>query len=166
MQKVLALSLVAIATGAHAETFFDDARVQSAEPQYETISVPRQECATQNIVAVQQVDTGPTYGGAIIGGVTGGLLGNRVGRGHGREAATALGAVVGALAGDSLASRGGARQYVEVPEQVTNCRTVSDLQTQITGYRVNYWYRGQSYTTFTRSQPGPFLRVRVSVNPA
>lgn len=166
MKKFVLIPVLAAAVAAHAETFFDEAQVRSAEPQYESVAIPRQECATQNVMQVQQVDSGRNYGGAMIGGVAGALLGNRVGGGHGREAATALGAVVGAFTGDSLANENRSVQYQEVPEQVTSCRTVSDMQTRITGYRVNYWYRGQDYTTFMRNPPGPLLRVRVSVDPA
>jgi uncharacterized protein YcfJ len=163
---VLIPVLAASALAAHAETFFDEAQVRSAEPQYESIAVPRQECGTQTVTQVQQVNTGRDYGGAVVGGVAGALLGNQVGGGHGRQAATALGAVVGAFTGDNLANQGRNPQYQEVPQQVTTCRTVSDVQSRITGYRVNYWYHGQSYTTIMRDQPGPVLRVRVSVDPA
>ena len=48
---------------------------------------------------------------------------------------------------------------------MTTCRTVNDVQSRITGYRVNYEYRGQHYTTLMRENPGPNLQVRVSVDP-
>lgn len=152
--------------GAHADTFFDNARVRSAQPQYESVSVPRQECSTQWVNETRPVDSGPNYGGAVIGGVAGAVLGNQVGKGHGREAATAVGAVVGALAGDRIAGAGREReQYQVVPREVTSCRTVNDTQTRLTGYRVDYDYRGQTYTTFMRDNPGPNLQVKVSVEP-
>jgi uncharacterized protein YcfJ len=108
---------------------------------------------------------GQNYGGAVVGGVAGAVLGNQVGKGHGREAATAVGAVVGALAGDHLANRDRVEQYEVVPREVTSCRTVNDVQTRITGYRVTYDYRGQHYTTIMGENPGPNLQVRVSVEP-
>lgn len=167
MKKVLLIPVLAAAAAAsNAETFFDEAQVRSAEPQYESVAVPRQECATQTVTQVQQVNTGRDYGGAVVGGIAGALLGNQVGRGHGREASTALGAVVGAFTGDNLENQGRTPQYQESPQQVTTCRTVSDVQNRITGYRVNYWYRGQRFTTILPNQPGPVLRVRVSVDPA
>jgi uncharacterized protein YcfJ len=157
------------ATGAvavQAETFFDNARVRSAEPQYETIGVPRDECTSQWVNETRRtVVGGQNYGGAIVGGVAGAVLGNQVGKGHGREAATAVGAVVGAVAGDRLANQDRREQYEEAPRQVTSCRTVNDPQTRITGYRVGYDYRGQHYTTLMREDPGPSLQVRVSVDP-
>lgn len=167
MKKFALIPFLAVAAvAAHAETFFDEAQVRSAEPQYESVALPRQECATQTVTQVQQVNTERNYGGAVVGGVAGALLGNQVGGGHGREAATALGAVVGAFTGDNLANQGRGPQYQEVPQQVTTCRTVSDVQQRVTGYRVTYWYRGQAYTTMMRNPPGPVLRVRVSVDPA
>ena len=103
----------------------------------------------------------------MIGGVAGGLLGHQVGKGHGKDAATAVGAVVGALAGDHVANRDQAPQYVQdAPREVKQCRTVNEVQQQLTGYRVNYEYHGQVYSTITRENPGHSLPVRVSVVPA
>jgi len=156
-----------LATGAvavHAETFIENARVRAVEPQYENVATPRQECSTQVINEQPPVGGGQNYGGAVLGGVVGGLLGNQVGGGHGREAATAAGAVVGALTGDRLANNQ-PQQYQVVPREVTNCRTVNDVQPRLTGYRVTYDWRGQEYTTFMRDNPGRDMRVRVSVEP-
>jgi uncharacterized protein YcfJ len=150
-------------TAAYADTFFDNARVRSAEPQYESVAMPREECSTSVVNETRRIDSGPNYGGVVVGGVAGGVLGNQVGKGHGREAATAVGAVLGALAGDRIAR--GNEQYQVVPREVTSCRTVNDVQNRLTGYRVNYDYRGQHYTTFMRDNPGPSLQVRVSVEP-
>ncbi len=151
--------------GAQAETFFDNARVRSAEPQYESVSIPRQECSSQVVNETRQVSGGQNYGGAVVGGVAGALLGNQVGKGHGREAATAVGAVVGALAGNNIANQNRQDQYQVVPREVTSCRTVNELQTRLTGYRVTYDYRGMQYSTILRDNPGPNLQVRVSVDP-
>ena len=163
--------LAAAITGAQAETFVDRARVRSVDPQYENVAVPRNECSSQwinetrRVGGVQQYGAAQQYGGVVLGGVAGALLGNQVGRGHGREAATALGAVVGAFSGDRLANRGGWDQYDQVPREVTQCRTVSDVQTRVTGYRVSYDYHGQVYSTLMHHNPGPSLPVRVSVEP-
>jgi uncharacterized protein YcfJ len=157
-----------LATGAiavHAETFFDNARVRGVEPQYENVTVPRQECNTQVVNEQRPVGGGQNYGGAVVGGIAGALLGNQVGKGHGREAATAAGAVVGALAGDRYANGNRQEQYEVVPREVTNCRTINEVQPRLTGYRVKYDYRGQQYTTFMHENPGPNLQLRVSVEP-
>jgi uncharacterized protein YcfJ len=152
--------------GVQAETFFDNARVRSVQPQYESINIPRNECSTQWVNETRRAaGGGQNYGGAIVGGVAGAVLGNQVGKGHGREAATAVGAVVGAFAGDRLANGNREEQYQVVPREVTSCRTVDDVQTRITGYQVTYDYRGRHYTTMMRENPGPSLQVRVSVDP-
>lgn len=166
MQRLaIATLLAASAIGLHAETWVDTARVRTVEPQYENVTVPRQECTRQVVTEVRQVGGDRQYGGAVVGGLAGGLLGNQVGRGHGREAATALGAVIGAFSGDAIANRDRVVQTQEVPREVTSCRTVNDVQARLQGYRVGYDYRGQAYTTLLRDNPGPTLQVRVSVEP-
>jgi uncharacterized protein YcfJ len=159
----------AAAAGAQAQTFNDTARVRQVEPQYETVSVPRQQCHTQWVTEQQPVAApGRNYGGLVLGGVVGGLAGNQIGKGHGREAATAVGAVVGALAGEHLAGQNGwgaQPQYQPVQRQVQNCQTVNDVQNRLTGYRVTYEYRGQNYTTVVRDNPGKTIPVQVSVTP-
>jgi uncharacterized protein YcfJ len=157
--------LASAAFAAQAETFFDNARVREVQPQYENVTVPRNECATQWVNEQRPVYGGPNYGGAVVGGVAGAILGNQVGRGHGREAATAVGAVVGAIAGDRIANNNRPEQYEVVPREVTSCRTVNEVQAHLTGYRVTYDYRGQQYSTFMHENPGPSLQLRVSVEP-
>ena len=161
-------ALLAIATtafGAQAHSYADNARVLGSEPQYENVSVPRQECRSDWVTEARPAG-GRNYGGAVVGGLAGGLLGNRIGRGHGREAATAVGAVLGALTGDNIANRDRWEQPNEpFSREVTSCRTVSDVQSRIVGYRVDYEYRGQRLSTLMQDQPGPFVPVRVSVEP-
>jgi uncharacterized protein YcfJ len=161
--------LAAVAAGAQAESFIDHARVRSVEPQYENVATPRNECTSHWVSEPPRpVAAEHNSGGAVIGGVAGGILGHQVGKGSGRDVATAVGAVVGALTGDHLANRDRAPQYAqqqEAPREVRQCRTVNDVQTQLTGYRVNYEYRGQVYSTFMRENPGHSLPVRVSVVP-
>jgi len=163
--------LAAGAAVAQAESFIDHARVRSVDPQYENVTTPRNECTSQWVSEprrVAPVAGDRNYGGAVIGGVAGGILGHQVGKGSGKDVATAVGAVVGALAGDHVANRDRAPQYAqyeEAPREIRQCRTVNDVQTQLTGYRVNYEYRGQVYATFMRENPGPSLPVRVSVVP-
>ena len=162
---ILLLPLLASAAlSAHADTYIDTARVRSVQPQYETVSVPRQECSSQWINETHRVEGQRSYGGAVIGGVAGAVLGNQVGKGHGREAATALGAVGGAFTGDRMSNRGGER-YEQVPRQVQTCQTVNDMQQRLTGYQVAYEYRGQEFVALLPQDPGPRLQVRVSVDP-
>ncbi|ABE43885.1 glycine zipper 2TM domain-containing protein [Polaromonas sp. JS666] len=159
-----------LAAGAQAQTFNDTARVRNVNPQYENVSVPRNECTSQWVTEQQPVAASRNYGGLAVGGVAGAVLGNQVGKGHGREAATALGAVVGALAGEHFANQngwGGGYQQAAQPQQrqVQTCNTVNDVQSRLTGYQVEYEYRGQVYSTVTRENPGRTLPVRVSVAP-
>ncbi len=158
-----------LAAGAQAQTFNDTARVRTVNPQYENVSVPRNECTSQWVTDQQPVAASRNYGGLALGGVAGALLGNQVGRGHGREAATAVGAVVGALAAEHFANQNNLGGYQQVSQplqrQVQNCRTVNDTQSRLTGYQVEYEYRGQIYTAVTRENPGRTLPVRVSVAP-
>lgn len=162
----LLLPLLAATTlGAQAETFVDTARVRDVQAQYDSITVPRQECTTQWINETHRVEAPRNYGGAIVGGLAGAVVGNQVGNGHGREAATALGAVVGAFTGDRIARRGHGDRYEQVPRQVQTCQTVNEVQQRLTGYRVTYDYRGQEYTALLPEHPGRHLQVRVSVDP-
>jgi len=159
-----------LAAGAQAQTFNDTARVRNVAPQYENVSVPRNECTNQWVTEQQPAVSSRNYGGLALGGVAGALLGNQVGKGHGREAATAVGAVVGALAGEHFANQnnfGGGYQQASQPQQrqVQNCRTVNDVQSRLTGYQVEYEYRGQVYSTVTRENPGRTLPIRVSFAP-
>ena len=167
-RTLLVALMAAGAAAAHAETYVDNARVRSVDPQYENVTVPRQECTSQWVQEQPRVAAAPSggYGGAIIGGVAGGLLGNQVGKGHGREAATAAGAVIGAITGDRI-SNSGTAVAAPVPEarEVRSCRTVYDQQNRLTGYRVTYDYRGAEASTVMREQPGSTIPVRVSVTP-
>ena len=181
MKRLIIASLFASAlVGAQAETYTDNARVRSAEPQYENVNVPRNECSSHWVeerggrgAYERQGGQDRRYGGAIVGGLAGGVIGHQIGGGSGKDAATALGVVLGAIAGDRMENdgQGGQRvQYDNRPyevaqREVKSCRTVYDTQTRITGYRVAYEYRGQNYTTFMHTNPGNSLPVRVTVDP-
>ena len=180
MKRLAIASLLAAGLlGAQAETFTDNARVRSAEPQFENFNVPRNECSSHWINERSSRRSAEPqdrqYGGAIVGGLAGGVLGHQIGKGSGKDAATALGVVLGAITGDRLANRDQRGQYENsqyengqyesTQREVKRCRTVYDTQTRITGYRVAYEYRGQHYTTLMRSNPGNSLQVRVSVDP-
>jgi len=159
---------LAAAGAVQAQTFTDTARVRSVEPQYENVTVPRQQCNTQWVTEQRRVDNGrqgPSVGGTIIGGVAGGILGNQVGKGSGRDVATALGAAVGAVAGNHVGSQNRPEQYETVQRQVNQCQTVNEVQQRINGYRVSYDYHGQTYATVMPNDPGRQVEVRVSVEP-
>lgn len=166
MKKFILLPLLAAtALTVNAQTYVDTARVRSVQPQYESVTVPRQECTSQWINETHRVEDRRNYGGAVIGGVAGAVLGNQIGKGHGREAATALGAVVGAFTGDRVSNRDRGERYEQVPRQVQTCQTVNDVQQHLTGYQVIYDYRGQQFVALMPQDPGDRLKVRVSVEP-
>jgi uncharacterized protein YcfJ len=181
MKRLITASLFASALlGASAQTFNDNAHVRSAEPQYENVSVPRNECTNHWVderaghgghERQNQDQQDHSYGGAIIGGLAGGAIGHQIGGGAGKDAATALGVVLGAITGDRMENNHEARpQYDNGPVETTQrevrrCRTVYDTQARITGYRVTYDYHGQTYATLMRTNPGSNLPVRVTVDP-
>lgn len=176
MKRVVIVGLLSTALiGAYAQSYTDNARVRSAEPIYENISVPREECSSRWIQEPNRRGGGNdrrdrNYAPAIIGGLAGGVIGHQFGGGAGKDAATALGVVVGAMVGDQHGNRdqyarNDDRDYGVSQREVKSCRTVYDSQSRLTGYQVAYEYRGQHYTTTTRNHPGNELRVRVSVAP-
>jgi len=127
------------------------ARVVSARPVTESVSVPRQECVNSQQLVQQQ----PSGGGAVVGALVGGLLGNQFGHGFGRAAATGAGAVAGAAVGNSVEV--GANPPVAVPTQ--QCRTVTGQENRVVAYDVVYEYHGQRYSTRLPEDPGPRLAV-------
>lgn len=162
--KVVASSLLLIAsTSSRAEQYYDQARVLSATPEYERISLPYQECRDEPAPPRTYPRSGEReYGGSIIGGITGAIVGNQVGRGHGREAATAIGAITGAIVGDRMQNQRSDERW-ESPA-LRRCRDVEHWENRLTGYRVMYEYGGHRYATLMANAPGKTVRVRVSVD--
>ena len=148
-----AVAALGISGIAHAAEY---ARVVSARPVSESVSVPRQECVNSQQLVQQQ----PSGGGAVVGALVGGLLGNQFGHGFGRAAATGAGAVAGAAVGNSVEV--GANPPVAVPTQ--QCRTVTGQENRVVAYDVVYEYHGQRYSTRLPEDPGP--RLAVDVRPA
>jgi uncharacterized protein YcfJ len=164
MNRIALVPVLALASvAAHAQGFVENATVIAVQPQYEQVSVPRQECSRQLVSEPRRVE--PNYGGAVLGGVAGALIGNQVGGGHGREAATAVGAVLGAFTGNNIANRDRWERTEVVSREVVACRDVDDVQSRLVGYQVTYELHGQQFTTMLHDAPGRYLPVRVSVEP-
>ncbi|TCJ16339.1 glycine zipper 2TM domain-containing protein [Parasulfuritortus cantonensis] len=144
-----------------AAPFADTARVVSSVPVYEEYNDPSRECWTEQTGYSYRKDD-RSYGGAILGAIVGGVVGNQIGRGGGRTAATAAGAAIGAVTGDNIDNddRDGRR----VPVSEERCRTVDHWSRRVTGYNVVYRYQGNQFSTFLPYDPGPTLKVRVSVS--
>jgi uncharacterized protein YcfJ len=176
-----ALILATFATGAMAQdgrygppgppagpddnTHYGWADVLRVDPVYgvSRVETPRQECYDQQVVR-RESSGGNTTAGTILGAVVGGVLGNTVGKGDGRKAATVAGALAGGAVGNNV-SRGDDREYATTE---TRCRDVTSVseQRRISGYDVEYRYRGEVYVSRLNYDPGERLRVRVSVSPA
>lgn len=133
------------------------AQVLRVDPVYDTYRtrVPERRCDGQ-----ARRDGGDPTGGTVVGAIVGGALGNQVGKGDGRKAATVAGAVIGGAIGRNIdknngsASRGGCRT-VEVERE----------ERRISGYEVEYQYKGERFMSRLPYDPGNRLRVRVSVMP-
>lgn len=148
------------------QAVFDYAKVVSVEPVYERVSVerPRRECWEDYETRYEDEYRSPTP--VVVGGILGGLLGNQIGGGSGRKVATVAGAVLGASVGNDVRHKRAHARTHEVP--VERCRTVREYveEQRTVGYDVRYRYRGHTYESRLDHDPGPRLRVRVSVLPA
>jgi uncharacterized protein YcfJ len=144
--------------------FVDTAEVIQAEPLYQAVQVARpvNECWTETVA--QGNRGGGVYAGPLVGGILGGVLGNQLVRGRGRTSMTVAGTLVGAAIGQSFSA---AYRRPPTLARVRRCRTVKryEPRQQLVGYRVDYRYEGQTFTTRTRADPGRFIRVHVDVDP-
>lgn len=133
------------------------AQVLRASPVYEMVRVrvPEERCEGR-----EGRDGGDPTGGTVVGAVVGGALGNRVGKGDGRKAATVAGAVIGGAIGRRIDKNNGSAEG-------TRCRTVEVVREErrLTGYDVEYQYKGEKYMSRLANDPGNRLRIRVSVIP-
>lgn len=153
---IAAMPVAAQHYGQEATTYSAQARVVSSVPIRESVASPREECWTE-----ETGGGGNQAAGAVIGGIAGGLIGHQIGSGSGNTAATIAGALGGAAVGNEVARRnsGGART-------VERCRTVADRSERVVGYDVVYRFQGREFSTRLPYDPGPDLRVNVSVAPA
>lgn len=135
-------------------------------------------------------------GDAIIGGIIGGVIGNQIGRHGGRGArngATIAGAIVGSVlaneasssvsrstsSGDSYRHRRQRRVEQPVIQNTRPSRTVTtrpvercretvqtSYEQRIRAYDVTYRYRGQTFTTRMKRDPGDRIELQINVAPA
>jgi uncharacterized protein YcfJ len=156
---VVSFSLITLAAGAaHAQNQPsnplppDVGRVLAATPLVQSVQVPRQVCATEQVV----VPAPRSGAGALMGALAGGALGNAVGGGAGRAAATAIGVMGGAMLGERV--EGGGSQI----QQVQQCSTQLFTEQRTVGYSVVYEYAGRQYTVQMPSDPGPTVQLQVT----
>ena len=144
--------------------YVDTAEVIQAEPLYQVVQVARpvNECWMETVP--QGRSPQGAYAAPVVGGIIGGVVGNRLVRGRGRAPATVAGTLLGAAIGHGLSA---ASYGPPTLANVRRCRTVNryEPRQQFVGYRVDYRYEGQTFSTRTRGHPGKFIRVRVDVDP-
>ena len=174
--------------------FIEYANVVDVSPIYKQVRYqqPKQECwieEQQHVIrnqgqGKQLRGNSPNSGDVLIGGVIGGVIGNQLGRkgSHGaRAGATVAGAIIGsALAGES-SSRGKRHRrqsksydnnrYERQPRYETRpvkrCENTTEThyEQRLQGYDVTYRYRGKSFTTRMKRDPGNKIKLQVSVRP-
>ena len=174
MLTSLALGLGSTSLAGHSygkNTFTDTARVISAKPVYQTIivSTPRRECWTERVHHGHegQGHRRDSYTAPLAGAILGGVVGNQFGGGNGKTALTIGGALLGASIGnDHTNTRRSPRRGSGLHEE-RHCETIEHERTreELTGYRVKYRYKGETFRTRMDHHPGDTLRVRVKVSP-
>jgi uncharacterized protein YcfJ len=173
MKKLIWAALAANFSGnVWAADFVDTAKVVSSTPVYERVSEPKQECWYETVSSGGAVTKSApveerSIGGALVGGVVGGVVGSQIGQGTGNTVATAAGAIAGAIIGDRVAnpSQGAVQAANQAPQtrEERRCRQVDSSREVIRGYDVTYRYNGQEITTRMPYQPGPTVRVGITV---
>ena len=151
-----------------ADISYARAEVVDVQPLFETyqVSVPQEVCLEQEVAYQSPRPRSATA--PILGAVIGGAIGNAVG--HKKENKR-VGAVAGVLLGGAIGADIGRRNAYKRDrvsyrtEQVCHTeREVREEERQV-GYRVSYFYGGQTYTTRMDQEPGKRIPVTVSVTP-
>jgi len=124
-----------------------------------------------------------TYSGgdAIVGGVIGGVIGNQLGKRGSRGArngATIAGAIVGSVIANEVrgadVNRHRSRRDLNRPKRVVSSRPVehcretthTSYEQRIQAYDVTYEYRGKTFTTRMKRDPGSRIELQVNISPA
>lgn len=137
---------------------YDKARVVEVQPIMEVVQVPTEhrECWTEEVHGSR---TRRSHGGTVLGGIIGGVIGNHMGKGD--ASATAAGTIIGAAVGHD-ADRSTYDEPYRRSERRCEVREEYYEEERVSGYRVTYRYRGETYTTRMDHDPGRFVRLRVS----
>jgi len=142
----------AISGAASAETYGDVARVVSATPVVERVTLARRDCRVEQVSGYEERRL-PADGyrragnegigaGAVLGAIVGGVIGHQFGGSTGgRDHGTAAGAIVGGLIGNSVerdaqASAPGEAivERTPVTREVQRCRDVPESRERVVGY--------------------------------
>jgi uncharacterized protein YcfJ len=157
------LVLAFTGAGAHGSKVIS-ARVVSVEPVYQTVIVERPVTACHREYVERRVRSRNVGGQALAGAIVGAAIGRQFGDGRGRDALTMLGAVAGSAVAQDRALRRNPGRVTIVNEPVERCSTHYRRQAerQLTGYWVDYSYRGRLYRVLRHERPGNRIRVQVS----
>lgn len=149
--------------------YYVDAPVVDVEPMVERIrvSTPREACwdeEVERVVRVRGRGRGPSTP-TLVGTIVGGAIGNNIADGRDRATARIAGAVLGAAIGRDI-GRGHARtRRVVTTERHCEVEHVTRTEERIGGYRVTYLHAGRRLVTYTETEPGETIRLRVQVAP-
>lgn len=134
------------------------AEVVSVTPIKKTLHTPRQECRDETVTHTKPVKDENRVAGTALGAVLGGVLGNQVGGGNGKTLATIAGAAAGGYAGNRVQKNMQEGDTYTTVEQ--RCRTVTDTQVKVSGYKVLYRLKGKEGTVTMDHQPGDRIPVK------
>jgi uncharacterized protein YcfJ len=191
MLKPISAAVFALiaATAASAQAYSDTAQVVSAQPIYERVNTPRQNCWNETVSYDRRTPSAyqpaqyeapapseRTVGaGTILGAVIGGVVGHQFGNSsRGRDHGTVAGVIGGGIVGNMIENSQPRANYDPQPARVDyapdtrtvqRCETVNESRDQITGYNVTYRYNGRDYQTRMAYDPGPTINVRVNLSP-
>jgi uncharacterized protein YcfJ len=162
---LVAVQLSACSTVPHTPPgsgYVEQAEVVAVQPIYQTVQAvrPVQECWMEPAPAPRRLRAAP-----LVGGIIGGVAGSHLGRGASRLPLAVAGALLGAAVGNDVAAPAG---HYPGTVGVQRCRTTRRYEPsqKLVGYRVDYRYEGQTFSTRTARHPGRFIPLRVEVDPA
>lgn len=157
----LGLCLVAAGAASAHGVRYTTARVVGVEPVYATIVVERPYRSCHTEIVERHVRSRSVAGQTVAGAIVGAAVGRQFGDGSGRDALTVLGAMAGSAVANERALR--RRGVTVVRQPVERCRTEyrRHAQRQITGYWVDYRYRGRHYRILSHERPGRHIRISV-----
>ena len=191
LAAALAVVLAGMALPATAQQAYGDvARVLSATPIVDRYTIPRRECRTEAVEAIEErrsVRPAPDEyrparndgigAGTVLGAIVGGVIGHQFGGNSGaRDKATGAGALIGGLIGNSIERDAEAGSYERASRDVyverapatrdlERCRDVPESRERIVGYDVRYEYNGREFQARMPYDPGKEMPVNVEVRP-
>ena len=137
------------------QRYYEQGRVLRVKPIYRTVTVPVQErrCRDRRHHH-RRNNTSQT----IAGGILGGIIGNQFGQDDGKVAMTIVGSILGAVIANEATDNRRHRAH----RHDHRCKVVTSYREKrkLVGYRVKYRYRGETYWTRTKRDPGRYINVR------